>query len=75
MGKGCEKPGRGLGGKWVVDAVCTARGHVVTKHVTTSLVGDTFHEENSAPQGNINMTSDGRRLGTCKPGQKPDMFK
>ena len=62
-----------LGGKWVWDAVCTARGHTVTKHVITSLAGDSVHEENSAPQGK--MISDGKWLGACKAGEKPDIFK
>jgi hypothetical protein len=62
-----------VGGKWVVDAVCSARGNTVTKHTVTSLSGDSFREENTAPQGS--MTSDGKWLGPCKPGQAPDTFK
>jgi Protein of unknown function (DUF3617) len=62
-----------VGGNWVVDAVCSARGNTVTKHTVTSLSGDSFREENTAPQGS--MTSDGKWLGPCKPGQAPDTFK
>jgi hypothetical protein len=70
----CSKyESREAGGKCVVDAVCTARGKTVTKHTVTGLGGDSFHEENTAPQGN--MTSDGKWLGPCKPGQVPDTFK
>jgi len=29
-----------VGGNWVVDAVCSARGNTVTKHTVTSLSGD-----------------------------------
>lgn len=64
---------REVAGKWVVDAMCSARGHTITKRTVTSLAGDNFHEENTAPQGN--MTSDGKWLSPCKPGQKPDTFK
>lgn len=60
-------------GKWVVDAVCAARGHSITKHMVTSLAGDSYHEENTAPQGNL--TSDGKWLGPCATDQKPDTFK
>lgn len=70
----CSKyESREVEGKWVVDAVCTARGRSITKHVVTSLSGDSFHEENTAPHGT--MTSEGKWLGPCKPGQKPDAFK
>jgi len=71
----CSKyESRELEGKWVVDAVCTTpRGRSITKHVVTSLSGDSFHEENAAPQGT--MTTEGKWLGPCKPGQKPDAFK
>ena len=70
----CSKfQSREVDGKWVVDAVCTARGRTITKHVVTSLSGDSVHEENTAPQGS--MTTDGKWLGPCKPGQKPDAFK
>ena len=70
----CSKyESRELDGKWVVDAVCSARGHTLTKHTVTALNGDSFHEENSAPQGS--MTSDGKWLGPCKAGQSPDTFK
>ena len=70
----CSKyESREVDGKWVVDAVCTARGRTITKHVVTSLSGDSFHEENTAPQGT--MTTEGKWLGPCKPGQKPDAFK
>ncbi len=62
-----------VGGDWVVDAVCTARGNTVTKHTVTSLSGERFHEENKAPQGS--MTSDGKWLSACKPGQAPSVFK
>lgn len=62
-----------VGGDWVVDAVCTARGKTLTKHLVTSLSGDRFHEENTAPQGS--MTSDGKWLSPCKPGQVPSVFK
>lgn len=71
----CSKyEAREMGGNWVVDAVCSsARGNTVTKHVVTGLIGDRFREENTAPQGS--MTSDGKWLGPCKPGQAPDTFK
>lgn len=70
----CSKyESREVGGNWVVDAVCSARGNTVTKHMVTSLSGDRFREENTAPQGS--MTSDGKWLGPCKPGQAPDTFK
>jgi hypothetical protein len=70
----CSKyESRELDGKWVVDAVCTARSHTVTKHLVTSLAGDSYREENSMAQGN--STSDGKWLGPCKPGQQPDTFK
>ena len=70
----CSKhESRELDGKWVVDAVCAAGGNTVTQRVTTSLAGDSFHEENKGSRGN--NTSDGKWLGACKPGQKPDMFK
>ncbi|MDP9046289.1 MAG: hypothetical protein M3O01_15920 [Pseudomonadota bacterium] len=62
-----------VGSDWVVDAVCTARGTTLTKHMVTSLSGDRFHEENSAPQGT--MTSDGKWVRPCKPGQAPSVFK
>lgn len=62
-----------VGGDWVVDAVCTARGKTLTKHTVTSLSGERFHEENTAPQGS--MTSDGKWLSPCKPGQVPSVFK
>lgn len=64
---------RAVDGTWVMDAVCTSRGHTVTKHRVTSLSGDSFREENTAPQGS--STSDGKWLGPCKAGQKPDTFK
>ncbi len=57
----------------VVDATCTARGNTLTKHSVTSLSGERFHEENKALRGS--MTSDGRWLGPCKPGQMPSVFK
>jgi hypothetical protein len=70
----CSKyESREVGGNQVVDAVCSARGNAVTKHLVTSLSGDRFHEENTAPQGS--MTSDGKWVGPCKPGQAPDIFK
>ena len=62
-----------MGGQWVVDAVCTAKNVAVTKHTVISLGGDSFREENTTPQGS--MTSDGKWLGACKPGQSPDTFK
>ena len=62
-----------VGGDLVVDAVCTARGKTLTKHIVTSLSGERFHEENTAPQGS--MTSDGKWLSPCKPGQAPEVFK
>lgn len=62
-----------VGGDWVVDATCTARGNTLTKHTVTSLSGERFHEENKAPQGS--MTSDGKWLSPCKPGQVPSVFK
>lgn len=62
-----------VGGDLVVDAVCTASSKTVTKHIVTSLSGERFHEENTAPQGS--MTSDGRWLSPCKPGEAPDVFK
>lgn len=62
-----------VGGDWVVDAVCTARGKTLTKHTVTSLSGERFHEENIAPQGS--MTSDGKWLSPCKPGQAADVLK
>jgi hypothetical protein len=62
-----------VGGDWVVDAVCSARGNTLTKHAVTSLSGERFHEENTAPQGT--MTSDGKWLGPCKSGQAPSVFK
>lgn len=72
--KKCSKyESRELGGKWVVEMVCAAGGHTLTQRVTTSLVGDSFHEENSGSQGS--NTSDGKWLGACKPGQKPTIFK
>jgi hypothetical protein len=64
---------KAVGGEWIVDAVCTARGTTLTKHIVTSLSGDRFHEENTAPQGS--MTSDGKWLSACKPGQAPSVFK
>lgn len=70
----CSKyESREMGGQWVVDAVCTARNITVTKHIVISLGGDSFREENAAPQGS--MTSDGKWLGACKPGESPDIFK
>jgi hypothetical protein len=70
----CSKyESRELDGKWVVDAVCAARGHTITKHTVTSLAGDSYHEENTATQGN--MTSDGKWLRPCATDQKPDTFK
>ena len=70
----CSKyESREVGGNWVADAVCSARGNTVTKHIVTSLSGDRFREENTAPQGS--MTSEGKWLGPCKPGQAPDTFK
>ena len=70
----CSKhESRELGGKWVVDAVCAAGGNTVTQRVTTSLAGDSFHEENRVSRGN--NFSDGKWLGACKPSQKPDMVK
>lgn len=46
---------------------------MLSAHVVTSLSGDSFHEESTAPQGSI--TSDGKWLSPCKPGQKPAAFK
>jgi hypothetical protein len=70
----CSKyESREVGGNWVLDAVCSARGTTVTKHLVTSLSGDRFREENTAPQGS--MTSDGKWLSPCRPGQAPDTFK
>ena len=70
----CSKyESRTVGGKWVMDAVCTTPRGTITKHAVISLSGDSFHEENIAPQGT--MTTEGKWLGPCKPGQKPDAFK
>ena len=70
----CSKyESRQVGAEWVVDAVCSARGRTVTKHTVTSLSGDRFREEDTAPQGS--MTSDGKWLSACKPGQKPELLK
>lgn len=73
----CSKwDSRQLDGKWVVDAVCTtARGVTITKHVVTSLTGDTVHEENTVAARGLSSSSDGKWLGPCKPGQKPDVLK
>ena len=65
---------RVVGDKWVVDAVCAARGHTVTKHTVTSLAGDSFREENTGPDG-ASMISTGKRLGPCRPGQQPEAYK
>jgi hypothetical protein len=65
---------RAVGAEWVVDAVCTARGHSVTKHTVTSLAGDNFREENTGPDG-ASMISTGKRVGPCRPGQQPDAYK
>jgi hypothetical protein len=70
----CSKyESREVGGNWVVDAVCSTRANTITKHVVTSLSGDRFREENTAPQGSMN--SDGKWIGPCKPGQAPEIFK
>ena len=71
----CSKwESRESGGKQVIDGVCSsARVKTLTKHIVTSLNGDSFHEESTAPQGK--MTSDGKWLGPCKPGQAPDTYK
>ena len=73
--KRCSKwESRQLSGNWVVDAVCTnLRGLTITKHIVTSLAGDTVHEESTSSRGS--STSDGKWLGPCKPGQKPDTLK
>jgi len=65
---------RSIGDEWVVDAVCSARGHTMTKHTVTSLAGDRFREENTGPDG-ASMISTGKRLGPCRPGQQPDAYK
>lgn len=71
----CSKyDAREIDGQWTVDAVCAARGHSVTKHTVTSLNGDSFREENTAP-GGASMTNSGKRLGPCRPGQEPDAYK
>jgi hypothetical protein len=55
----CSKSeSREVEGKWVVDAVCSARGRAVTKHTVSSLSGESFREENTALQGS--MISNGR---------------
>jgi len=70
----CSKfESRAVAGTWVVDAVCSARNRTITKHTVTSLSGESFREDNTAAQGS--MTSEGKRLGPCKPGQKPDVYK
>ena len=71
----CSKwESRAVDGKWVVDGVCTnPRGRTITKHVVTSLSGDSIHEESTAPQDSV--TTDGKWLGPCKPGQTPDAYK
>ena len=73
--KRCSKwDSRQINGNVVVDAVCTSgRGVTITKHIVTSLAGDTFHEESTSSRGSA--TSDGKWLGPCKPGQKPDALK
>lgn len=62
-----------VGEDWVVDAVCSDRKQTVTKHIVTSLSGERFHEQNASLQGS--MTSDGKWLSPCKPGQTPSVFK
>ena len=70
----CSKfESREVAGAWVIDAVCSARSRTITKHTVTSLSGDSFREENTSAEGS--MTSEGKRLGPCKPGQKPDVYK
>jgi hypothetical protein len=70
----CSKfESREVAGTWVIDAVCSARSRTITKHIVTSLSGDSFQEDNTAAQGS--MTSAGKWLGPCKPGQKPDVYK
>jgi hypothetical protein len=73
--KRCSKwESRQVNGNWVIDAVCTSpRGLTINKHTVTSLAGDSFHEENTASQGS--STSDGKWVGPCEPGQKPDALK
>ena len=73
--KRCSKwDSREINGNVVVDAVCTSgRGVTITKHIVTSLAGDKFHEESTSSRGTA--TSDGKWLGPCKPGQKPDALK
>lgn len=70
----CSKyESREMGGQWVVDAVCAAKNVAVTKHTVISLGGDSFREENMGQQGF--MTSEGKWLSACKPGQSPVIFK
>jgi hypothetical protein len=64
---------RKVGATWVVDMTCTTGRVTLTKHTVTSLTGDNFREENTAPQGT--MTSEGKWLSACKPGQTPTLFK
>ena len=65
---------RQVGGNLIIDAVCTSpRGVTLNKHTVSSLSGETFREDNTAPQGT--MTSEGKWLSACKPGQTPDVFK
>lgn len=65
---------RAIGDEWVVDAVCSARGHTMTKHTVTSLTGDSFREENTGADG-ARMISTGKRLGPCRPGQQAEVYK
>jgi hypothetical protein len=70
----CSKfESREVAGEWVIDAVCSARSRTITKHAVTSLSGKSFREEDTAAQGS--MTSEGKRLGPCKPGQMPDVYR
>ena len=64
---------RKVGATWVVDMTCTTGRVTLTKHTVTSLTGDNFREDNTAPQGT--MTSEGKWLSACKPGQTPTLFK
>jgi hypothetical protein len=64
---------RKVGATWVVDMKCTNGRVSLTKHTVTSLTGDSFREENTALQGT--MTSEGKWLSACKPGQQPTVFK
>ncbi len=59
----CSKwESREVGGNLIIDAVCKSqRGVTLNKHTVSSLSGETFREDNTAPQGTMTSAIGARR--------------